>query len=174
MLRSLCFETAPIRALPTLDGMTIAELSNHKDGSELTFEVLERALKRRFPQLNSPHKEDICYATTNRQEAVKAIAPGTDAMFVIGATNSSNSMRLVEVAKRAGAKSATLIRRANDIDWNLLNGVRIVGLSAGASAPEILIDEVIAAFRDRYDVTLREVAVTREDVEFKLPRALAG
>ena len=104
----------------------------------------------------------------------KAIAPGTDAMFVIGATNSSNSMRLVEVAKRAGAKSATLIRRANDIDWNLLNGVRIVGLSAGASAPEILIDEVIAAFRDRYDVTLREVAVTREDVEFKLPRALAG
>ena len=130
-------------------------------------------LRRRFPASAGPHKEDICYATTNRQEAMKAIAPRAEAIFVIGAPNSSNSMRLVEVARRAGAGRAGLIQRATDIDWTGLAGVRTVGLSAGASAPEILVDEVIDAFRARYVLRVEEVAVTREDVEFKLPRALA-
>jgi 4-hydroxy-3-methylbut-2-enyl diphosphate reductase len=129
-------------------------------------------LRRRFPQIAGPHKEDICYATTNRQDAVKAIAPRADVVFVIGAPNSSNSMRLVEVAKRAGAREAALIQRATDIDWSMVRGGETVGLSAGASAPEVLMDEVIAGFRERYDVTLEEVAVTRENVEFNVPRAL--
>jgi 4-hydroxy-3-methylbut-2-enyl diphosphate reductase len=131
-------------------------------------------LKRRFPAIVAPHKEDICYATTNRQEAMKRVAPKADTVLVIGAPNSSNSQRLVEVARRAGAKHAMLIRRAADIDWKALSGVNIVALSAGASAPEVLVDEVIAAFRERYALELEEVTVTREDVKFKLPRALAG
>ena len=131
-------------------------------------------LKRRFPQIADPHKEDICYATTNRQDAMKAIAHRADMVFVIGAPNSSNSMRLVEVAKRAGAKGAALIQRANDIDWSLVEGAKIVGLSAGASAPEILVEEVIAAFRERFALKLEEEAVTHEDIAFNVPRALAG
>jgi 4-hydroxy-3-methylbut-2-enyl diphosphate reductase len=138
-----------------------------------TAEIIS-VLQRRFPDLAAPHKEDICYATTNRQEAMKAIAPRSDIVFVIGSRNSSNSMRLVEVARRAGAKDAYLIDRAADIDWSRLKDVKTVGLSAGASAPEILIDEVIDAFRERYALDVEQVTVTREDVEFKLPRALAG
>jgi 4-hydroxy-3-methylbut-2-enyl diphosphate reductase len=130
------------------------------------------ALRRRFPLISGPHKEDICYATTNRQEAVKAIAPRTDVVFVIGAPNSSNSMRLVEVAKRAGARDARLIQRAADIDWSIFHANETVGLTAGASAPEVLMEEVISAFRERYDVTLDEVVVTQENVEFNVPRAL--
>jgi 4-hydroxy-3-methylbut-2-enyl diphosphate reductase len=130
-------------------------------------------LRRRFPSIAGPHKEDICYATTNRQDAMKAISPRADVVFVIGAPNSSNSMRLVEVAKRAGAREAMLIQRASDIDWNLVHSRQTVGLSAGASAPEVLMDEVIAAFRERYEVTMEEVSVTREDIVFNLPRALA-
>jgi 4-hydroxy-3-methylbut-2-en-1-yl diphosphate reductase len=131
-------------------------------------------LKRRFPSIVAPHKEDICYATTNRQEAMKRVAPRAQTVLVIGAPNSSNSMRLVEVARRAGAKHAMLIQRAADIDWKSLAGTATVALSAGASAPEVLVHEVIAAFRERYDLDLEEVTVTREAVEFKLPRALAG
>ena len=130
-------------------------------------------LRRRFPAIAGPHKEDICYATTNRQEAMKAIAPRAEVVFVIGAPNSSNSKRLVEVALRAGAKRAALIQHAGDIDWSMIGDAPIVGLSAGASAPEDLMDEVIAAFRARYTVTLTEAAVTREDVAFNVPRALA-
>jgi 4-hydroxy-3-methylbut-2-enyl diphosphate reductase len=137
-----------------------------------TAEILG-VLKRRFPAIADPHKEDICYATTNRQEAMKAIAHRADVVFVIGAPNSSNSMRLVEVAKRAGAKQAALIQRANDIDWALVEGAKIVGLSAGASAPEVLVEEVIAAFRERFDLKLDEDAVTYENVAFNVPRALA-
>jgi 4-hydroxy-3-methylbut-2-enyl diphosphate reductase len=131
-------------------------------------------LKRRFPNIVGPHKEDICYATTNRQEAIKAVAARADAVLVIGSPNSSNSQRLVEVARRAGTAEARLIGDAGDIDWERLKDARTVALSAGASAPENLIADVIAAFRGRYDLTVDEVAVTREDVEFKLPRALAG
>jgi 4-hydroxy-3-methylbut-2-enyl diphosphate reductase len=130
-------------------------------------------LKRRFPLIAGPHKEDICYATTNRQEAVKAIAPKADVVLVIGAPNSSNSMRLVEVATRAGAKRSALVQRAGDIDWGMIAGARVVGLTAGASAPEVLVDEVIDAFRARYDVTVEETETARETVTFRLPRALA-
>jgi 4-hydroxy-3-methylbut-2-en-1-yl diphosphate reductase len=131
-----------------------------------------RALKRRFPAIEGPHKEDICYATTNRQEAVKAIAPGCDVLFVVGAPNSSNSMRLVEVGQRAGAKRAQLVQRAADIDWTLLEGARTAGLTSGASAPEILVEEVIAALRMRFDITVEDVIVGRETVQFRVPRAL--
>ncbi len=131
-----------------------------------------RGTRRRFPLIAGPHKEDICYATTNRQEAVKAIAPKADVVFVIGAQNSSNSMRLVEVAKRSGARDARLIQRAGDIDWSIVRANETVGLTAGASAPEVLMEEVIASFRDRYDIALKEVAVTQENIEFNVPRAL--
>jgi len=130
------------------------------------------ALEARFPGIVGPHKEDICYATTNRQAAVKAIAPRVEAMLVIGAPNSSNSRRLVEVAKGAGCPHAQLVQTAGDIDWRALAGARSLGLTAGASAPESLVDEVIEALGARYDVTLTEVETAREDVTFKLPRAL--
>ncbi|OIR07981.1 4-hydroxy-3-methylbut-2-enyl diphosphate reductase [mine drainage metagenome] len=131
-------------------------------------------LKRRFPAIEGPKKDDICFATTNRQQAVKAIAPRCEAVMVIGAPNSSNSKRLVEVAARAGCARAILVQRAAEIDWSLLAGVTRLGVSAGASAPELLVDEVIAACSERFDVTIEEVAVTRETISFKLPAALAG
>lgn len=131
-------------------------------------------LRRRFPSIAGPHKEDICYATTNRQKAVKEIAPRVNAMLVIGAPNSSNSMRLVEVAERSGCVYAALVQRAADIDWAALGNPATVGLTAGASAPDVLVDEVIAAFKERFDVTVEEVSVRREAVQFKLPRVLAG
>jgi 4-hydroxy-3-methylbut-2-enyl diphosphate reductase len=130
------------------------------------------ALQARFPNIVGPHKEDICYATTNRQEAVKAMAPKADAMLVVGAPNSSNSKRLVEVGARAGCPYAQLVQRAADIDWRALEGIATLGITAGASAPELLVNEVIDAFRDRYDVTVEPVETTQEDVEFKVPRVL--
>ena len=130
------------------------------------------ALHVRFPGIEGPHKEDICYATTNRQEAVKAMAPLCEAILVIGAPNSSNSMRLVEVAARAGCAYSQLVQRASDIDWRALEGIRSIGITAGASAPEVLTEEVIDAFRARYDVTIKLIETAREDVEFKVPRIL--
>jgi 4-hydroxy-3-methylbut-2-enyl diphosphate reductase len=130
------------------------------------------ALQARFPSIVGPHKEDICYATTNRQEAVKAMAPKADAMLVVGAPNSSNSKRLVEVGARAGCSYAQLVQRATDIDWRALEGIRSVGVTAGASAPEDLVDEVIDAFRDRYDLAVELVETAVENVEFKVPRVL--
>ncbi|MEL6886363.1 MAG: 4-hydroxy-3-methylbut-2-enyl diphosphate reductase [Pseudomonadota bacterium] len=130
------------------------------------------ALQTRFPNIVGPHKEDICYATTNRQEAVKAMAPKCDAMLVVGAPNSSNSKRLVEVGARAGCAYAQLVQRADDIDWRSLDGITSVGITAGASAPEVLINEVIDAFRARYDVTVEMVETAVENVEFKVPRVL--
>lgn len=130
------------------------------------------ALNARFPAIVGPHKEDICYATTNRQEAVKAMAPKCDAMLVVGAPNSSNSRRLVEVGARAGCAYAQLVQRATDIDWRALDGITSMGITAGASAPEVLINEVIGAFRDRYDVTVEMVETAVENVEFKVPRVL--
>ncbi len=130
------------------------------------------ALEARFPAIVGPHKEDICYATTNRQEAVKAIAPKTDALLVIGAPNSSNSKRLVEVGARAGCSYAQLVQRAENIDWRALEGITSIGITAGASAPETLINEVIDAFRARYDVTVEVVETAQENVEFKVPRVL--
>jgi len=130
------------------------------------------ALKARFPAIIGPHKEDICYATTNRQAAVKEIAGRIDALLVIGAPNSSNSRRLVEVGRAAGCGYAQLIQRADDIDWRALDGARAVGLTAGASAPEVLINEVIDAFAARYDLTRELVETAVERVEFKVPRVL--
>ena len=130
------------------------------------------ALKARFPKIVGPHKEDICYATTNRQEAVKAIAPKADAMLVVGAPNSSNSRRLVEVAARAGCGYSQLVQRAGDIDWRALEGIAAIGLTAGASAPETLVNEVIDALGERFDVTVEMVETAVENVEFKVPRVL--
>jgi 4-hydroxy-3-methylbut-2-enyl diphosphate reductase len=130
-------------------------------------------LRRRFPQVAAPKKEDICYATTNRQEAVKAIAPKVDALVVIGAPNSSNSKRLVEVGKVAGCGQSQLIQKAADLDMAWLAGVNRLGITAGASAPEILVEQVIEACRAHFTVTVEEVEVAREDVRFKLPRAVA-
>ncbi|MBU2959731.1 4-hydroxy-3-methylbut-2-enyl diphosphate reductase [Citreicella sp. C3M06] len=130
------------------------------------------ALRARFPAIVGPHKEDICYATTNRQDAVKVIAPDCDAMLVVGAPNSSNSRRLVEVARKAGCGYAQLVMRASNIDWRALEGAKTVGVTAGASAPEVLIDEVIGAFCDRYDVTVETVETATETIEFKVPRVL--
>ena len=129
-------------------------------------------LKARFPDIVGPPKEDICYATTNRQAAVKAIAPKIDCLFVVGSPQSSNSLRLVEVAKRAGCANAHLIERSADIPWDLVAGVAAVGVTAGASAPESLVEEVIGAFRQRYDVTLETVTTARESIAFNVPREL--
>lgn len=130
------------------------------------------ALKRRFPNIVGPHKEDICYATTNRQIAVKEIAPLVDALLVVGAPNSSNSKRLVEVASKAGCSYAQLVQRDTEIDWRALEGIQSVGLTAGASAPEVLVNEIIEAFRARYKVTIEHVETAQENVNFKVPRVL--
>ncbi|NCQ23076.1 MAG: 4-hydroxy-3-methylbut-2-enyl diphosphate reductase [Rhodobacteraceae bacterium CG17_big_fil_post_rev_8_21_14_2_50_63_15] len=130
------------------------------------------ALTARFPAITGPHKEDICYATTNRQEAVKAMAERVEAMLVVGAPNSSNSRRLVEVGARAGCSYAQLVQRAAEIDWRALDGITSIGITAGASAPEVLVNEVIDAFRARYDVTIEQVETAQENVEFKVPRVL--
>ena len=128
-------------------------------------------LRRRFPEIESPRKEDICYATTNRQHAVKAIGADCELVLVIGAPNSSNSLRLVEVARRSGAR-AQLVQRAADIDWTWFEDVVALGITAGASAPEILVEEVLDACRERFDVTMEHVNTVTEDVSFKLPPVL--
>ncbi len=129
-------------------------------------------LKQKFPKMHLPHKEDICYATTNRQAAVKSIAPECDVLLVIGGYNSSNSLRLVEVAKLAGARKSALIASAKHIDWAMLEGVKTLGLSAGASAPEILTEQVISALKDKFNLSINKVEVTKEDIVFRLPRVL--
>ena len=129
-------------------------------------------LKRRFPAMVAPHKEDICYATTNRQEAVKRVAPLVDAVIVVGAPNSSNSQRLKEVAERSGCPHAALVQRAADIDWSTFGSIGSLGITAGASAPEVLVEEIIDAFAQRYAVTVETVSAAEEDVFFPLPRAL--
>lgn len=137
-------------------------------------EAIVEVLKERFPAIEPPRKEDICYATTNRQAAVKAIARRCDALAVIGAPYSSNSKRLAEVASDAGCDKAVLIQRAREIDPDWLNGVATLGLTAGASAPEILVQELIDHCRTRFDVTVEEVSLIEESVEFSLPRALTA
>jgi 4-hydroxy-3-methylbut-2-en-1-yl diphosphate reductase len=129
-------------------------------------------LKARFPDIVGPKKEDICYATTNRQEAVKAIAGRCDALIVVGAPNSSNSLRLVEVAERAGCANALLVQCAADIPWDRLSGIATLGITAGASAPELLVSEIIDAFRSRFDVTVESVVTRQERIAFNVPREL--
>ena len=136
-----------------------------------TAEIVE-LLKLRFPDIVGPHKEDICYATTNRQEAVKRVAPIVDAMIVVGAPNSSNSQRLKEVAERAGCPRAALVQRAADIDWNEFGNIARLGITAGASAPEVLVVEIIDAFAQRYTVSVESISTAEEGVFFPLPRPL--
>jgi 4-hydroxy-3-methylbut-2-enyl diphosphate reductase len=130
------------------------------------------ALKRRFPAIRGPNKDDICYATTNRQEAVKIVAPRADVMIVVGAPNSSNSKRLREVGERSGCRHSLLLQRASEIDWDSLGTISSVAITAGASAPEILVEEVIAAFSDRYEVKVEVVVTAKEDIIFNIPRKL--
>ena len=129
-------------------------------------------LKQRFPRMVTPRKDDICYATTNRQEAVKRIAPGCERMIVVGSPNSSNSLRLVEVAERAGCPYAVLIQRASEIDWKMFDGISRLGVTAGASAPEVLVDEIIDAFKARFQAKVEIVTTAEESIAFKLPREL--
>jgi 4-hydroxy-3-methylbut-2-enyl diphosphate reductase len=138
-----------------------------------TVDIIE-ALRRRFPSIHGPRKEDICYATTNRQAAVKAIAGRCDLLLVIGAPNSSNSRRLVEVARVAGCHNAHLVQKAAEIDWNWFADVKTVGITAGASAPEILVQDVLDAINHRYNTQMDEHPVTTETIHFKLPRALTA
>ncbi|HUV32691.1 MAG TPA: 4-hydroxy-3-methylbut-2-enyl diphosphate reductase, partial [Devosiaceae bacterium] len=130
------------------------------------------ALRARFPAIRGPHKEDICYATTNRQEVVKQVAPTVDAMIVVGAPNSSNSMRLVEVAERAGCPKAVLVQRAAAIKWADFEGISALGITAGASAPEALVDEIIAAFGARFEIAVRSSVTAKETISFNLPKEL--
>lgn len=162
---------ADVAGLAPADPAKLAFITQTTLSIDDTAEIVA-ALKARFPAIVGPHKEDICYATTNRQAAVKAMAPLIDALLVIGAPNSSNSQRLVEVGRRAGCAYAQLVQRAADIDWRALQGIRSVGITAGASAPQLLVDEVTDAFKARYAVTERLVETAREDVEFKVPRIL--
>ena len=131
-----------------------------------------RVLQQRFPDLKAAAAESICYATTNRQEAVKQTAPGADLFLVVGAPNSSNSRRLVEVAERAGAKRSMLVQRASEIPWEEIGGISTLGLSAGASAPEIIVDEIVDAFRARFDVEVELAVTARETENFPVMRAL--
>ncbi len=162
---------ADVATLGVRDPARLAYVTQTTLSVDDTAEVVA-ALTARFPAIVGPHKEDICYATTNRQEAVKAMAERAEAMLVVGAPNSSNSRRLVEVGARAGCAYAQLVQRASDIDWRALQGITSIGITAGASAPEVLVNEVIDAFRARYDVTLQEIVTAEENVEFKVPRVL--
>ena len=162
---------ADVAGLSVRDPEKLAFITQTTLSVDDTAEIVA-ALQARFPAIVGPHKEDICYATTNRQAAVKVIAPTIDALLVIGAPNSSNSKRLVEVGRAAGCDYAQLIQRASEIDWRALVGARAIGLTAGASAPEVLVDEVIAALAERFDLTQEIVETAIERVEFKVPRVL--
>jgi len=162
---------ADVAQVPVRDPEKLAFVTQTTLSVDDTIDIVA-ALQARFPAIRGPHKEDICYATTNRQEAVKAIAGKAEAIFVVGAPNSSNSRRLVEVAARAGCGYSQLVQRADEIDWRALEGARSVGITAGASAPELLVEEVIAALKARFEVTIVEVETAKEAVEFKVPRVL--
>jgi 4-hydroxy-3-methylbut-2-enyl diphosphate reductase len=162
---------ADAAAFTPRDPATLAYVTQTTLSLDDTAEIVA-LLKKRFPVIVAPHKEDICYATTNRQEAVKRVAPRVDAMIVVGAPNSSNSQRLKEVAERAGCRHVALVQRADDIDWARFGAIKSLGITAGASAPEVLVEEIIAAFAKRYTVSVETVAAAEEDVFFPLPRGL--
>lgn len=173
----------PSGAVTLIETVADAEALVPRDAAKLAFvtqttlsvddtAAIVAALQRRFPGIAAPHKEDICYATTNRQEAVKAIASKVERLIVVGAPNSSNSIRLVEVATRAGCPAATLVQRGAEICIDDYAGVQTLGITAGASAPEVLIDEVIDVLRTAFDVTIEEVVTRQERVAFNVPRVL--
>jgi 4-hydroxy-3-methylbut-2-en-1-yl diphosphate reductase len=162
---------ADIATLTTNADQPLAYVTQTTLSVDDTREIVE-ALQARFPAITGPHKEDICYATTNRQEAVKRVAPHVDAMIVVGSPNSSNSQRLREVADRAGCAVSALVLRAEEIDWQAFGGIKRLGLTAGASAPEVLVEEIIDAFAARFDVHVETVSTADESVFFPLPRQL--
>ncbi len=162
---------ADVDALAPRDPAQLAYVTQTTLSIDDTAEIIAR-LKARFPQVVGPHKEDICYATTNRQEAVKLVAPQVDAMIVVGAPNSSNSLRLKEMAERAGCRRAALVQRADEIDWAVFGNIERLGITAGASAPEVLVEEILDAFAERYTIGVETVAAAEENVFFPLPRAL--
>lgn len=169
-----------ISLVETVDDISNLKVPKDKDLAYITqttlslddTELIIKALENQFPKLIGPAKQDICYATTNRQQAVKIISEGCDAVLVIGAPNSSNSKRLVEVAAMNGCPDSKLIQRASDIDWTWLATKKVVGITAGASAPEVLVEEVLEACTEKFNLAIEEVAITREDVIFKLPKQL--
>jgi 4-hydroxy-3-methylbut-2-enyl diphosphate reductase len=173
----------PPGSVTLIETLADAENFSPRDASKLAYvtqttlsvhdtaAIVDR-LKARFPGIVGPHKEDICYATTNRQEAVKRVAPVVDAMIVVGAPNSSNSQRLKEVAERAGCPRAALVQRAADIDWNEFGAIARLGITAGASAPEVLVEEIIDAFAQKYAVSVETISAAEEGVFFPLPRPL--
>jgi len=173
----------PEGAITLVEDVADAEAYTPRDPSNVAFvtqttlsvddtkEIVD-TLRRRFPAISLPHKEDICYATTNRQEAIKRVAPMVEAMVVVGAPESSNSVRLVEVAKRAGCENSMLVERAELIDWSRFEGIRTLGISAGASAPEKLVDEVIEAFAQRFAIKVSASGEQRESIVFNLPREI--
>ena len=163
--------TDDAEVVPVRDPAKLAFVTQTTLSVDDTKDVID-VLLRRFPRIKGPTREDICYATTNRQEAVKSIAPQIDALIVVGAPNSSNSKRLVEVGIKNGCAHGFLVQRAAELDWRLLSGLRTIGLSAGASAPEVLVNEIIDAFRLHYTVTVEKVVLREENVSFKLPREL--
>jgi 4-hydroxy-3-methylbut-2-en-1-yl diphosphate reductase len=173
----------PAEAAQLVETVADAERFVPRDGQKLAYitqttlsvddtAAIVAVLKRRFPAIVGPRKEDICYATTNRQEAVKAIAARCDRLIVVGAPNSSNSLRLVEVAERAGCPKALLVQRAADIPWTEFAGIATLGITAGASAPELLVEEIIDAFRARFEVQLEKVVTREERIAFNVPREL--
>lgn len=168
---SLIETAAEAEALAPPDAAKLAYVTQTTLSVDDTRDVIA-VLQRRFPAITGPTREDICYATTNRQEAVKEIAPQVDLLVVVGAPNSSNSKRLVEVAERNGCPRGLLVQRASELDWAGLQGLSTIGITAGASAPEVLVNEIIDAFRRHYEVTLKPVTLREENVSFKLPRAL--
>jgi 4-hydroxy-3-methylbut-2-en-1-yl diphosphate reductase len=162
---------ADVAKLEVRDPAALAFVTQTTLSVDDTADVVE-ALKARFPGIVGPHREDICYATTNRQESVKRVAPQVEAMIVVGSPNSSNSQRLREVAERAGCAPVRLLLRAGDIDWGVFGAIRSLGITAGASAPEVLVEEVIDAFAARYDVNVEQVTTADESMFFPLPKVL--
>lgn len=169
---SLVEDVAQARAIHPPTERGLAFITQTTLSVDDTAEIIG-VLRARFPQIAGPAKEDICYATTNRQAAVRAIAPRAELMIVVGAPNSSNSLRLREVAERAGCPRAVLLQRGRDLDPALADGLSTVGVTAGASAPEVLVEEMLDRLRSRFAVTVEEVVVAEESVVFKLPAALA-
>jgi len=173
----------PPGSIHLLETLRDAETFTPRDSNKLAYvtqttlsvddtAAIVELLKRRFPNIHGPHKEDICYATTNRQEAVKRVAPVVEAMIVVGSPNSSNSQRLKEVAERAGCPRAVLMQRAEDIDWDFFAGVKRLGITAGASAPEVLVEEIMGEFAARYALDIETISAAEEGMFFPLPRPL--
>jgi 4-hydroxy-3-methylbut-2-enyl diphosphate reductase len=169
---TLVQDAGEARRIVPADPQRLAFITQTTLSVDDTAEIVD-VLRQRFPAIKGPKREDICYATTNRQAAVKAIAPEADLVLVIGSPNSSNSQRLREVAERAGAPRAVLVPRAADLDWSVLAGVATLGVTAGASAPEVLVEELLERLRERYALDIEEKRVTEEDVVFKLPAPLS-